>query len=692
MKASLKRPFILIFIFSIVFLTSTYQMAQAELWQVQTSGTRTSGPSIAGDWSLENCYPTLAAASQAVADGDSILLFNEPHSVNEALSIPAFLGNMNLDDQSEFCTLNCGPATQLTVGAGGGVVEVRGITIAGDGADSDLAAFRIDGSGGTLVSVLFQSCLFMDNTGSNEYGPSGSCIDASDDGVGADLYIVHCRFVGNASRGFGGAVVVGDDYRVSIENSEFFANESQNLPGGAAGRGGALFVLSPNTPCTLTVTDCLFSGNQSTGPGGAIFTEDASVNLVRTEITDNHTGAGGNSEWVAGAGVLVRRQTGHFDPTTLTVDQCSFSGNIGNLEINPWAGDGGGLVVRGATDRTIDVSITDSEFRNNFNAQGSGVYVGRFATGTIERCRFHDNTAFLQGGAAFKGGIYPDNIGETLVFEYCEFVGNQAGLDEFGQISTDLGWGGAFCTRLAPRAEFYNCTFVDNVAHGPLHRGDAIMHPQEWGIFDSDDLRCMIVNSVFYGTGNDTQIRGDENAFSLVSNNSWEEGEFYSIGSIPVDTIDLTEFPFFSLDDLHLPQGSLLIDRALDVGLTMDMDGNPVPNGTVPDIGAYESEFAVAAVSDLPFAEANLKAWPNPFNPRTNLSYELKTDQFVVVEIFDVQGRRVSVLKAGNQSAGSHQLLWDGTDERGRGLPSGIYHALLRIGGESHSHKLTLVR
>jgi len=389
----------------------------------------------------------------------------------------------------------------------------------------------------------------------------------------------------------------------------------------------------------------------------------------------------------------VRRMNGTPGEMYLDVDQCSFIGNTGNLEVDPWAGDGGGIVVRGSSGLNITVNINDSEFVDNYNSQGGGIYIGRFATALIQRCHFRDNTAYLQGGGAFKGGIYPDNIGETAVFEYCEFVGNQAGLDNLGQESTDLGRGGAFCTRLAPRAEFYNCTFVNNVAHGPLHRGDAIMHPQEWGTFDSDDLRCVIINSVFYGTmGNDVQIYGDDNAFSLVSNNSWQEGQFFCTGVAPVNTIVLTELPFFTLEDLHLPEGSPLIDRALDVGLTMDLDGNPVPNGTLPDIGAYESDFAVTPVADLPFVESVLKSWPNPFNPRTKLSYELATDQFVVLEIFDIQGRRVSVLEAGNKPAGSHQLIWSGTDDQGRVLPSGIYHALLRTNGQAHTQKLTLVR
>lgn len=683
-----QHQLVVLFSFAVLFIFNIPN-AYADLWHVQTIGTRTTGSSLMEDWTPENCYPTLAAATALAAAGDTILLDNEIHLLNETVTLAGFLGNRNLGGLDNDASLECGPLAQLILGNDGGAVEVRGLVFTGDGSTSDQSLFVVENGVGTLVSATFEACGFtnMDRT-------NGSGIDASASGEGAELNILSCVFENNSTVGEGGAIAVGNAFQVDIFNSQFIGNSVHLLDSRNQGKGGAIAVFSPDVPSSVTIDLSFFSGNQSSGPGGALFIEDANVNLANTEFTGNLSAAGGLTNWAAGAAVMVRRQEHHLEDLSLTVQDCVFTDNKGDLSLSPWAGDGGGIAVRGYIDRPMSVTVSDSEFRGNFNAQGAGIFMGYNATGKVERCSFHDNVAYLQGGACFKGGAYPDNIGETMVFEYCEFVGNKAGQDDQGQESTDLGRGGAFSTRLATRGEFYNCTFVNNVVSGPIGKGDAIMHPAEGGVFDSDDLRCVIVNCAFYGTeGNNVQVFGHENAFSQVSNNAWEAGQFLSVGVVPTNTVELVGMPFISLEDLHLPSGSPLIDVALDVGLTQDIEMNPVPNLTVPDIGAYESEFAVAPVQDeVPASAPVLSAYPNPFNPRTTLSFELTRDSQVSVEVFDIQGRRVSMVETGHRPAGLHRVDWNGMDDNGRALPSGVYHAVLRLGNEAHTRKLTLVR
>lgn len=676
-------------VFSLFFTTLCSSLAFAERWHVMTTGTRTEGSSLVGDWSPENCYPTLAAASALAAPGDSILLESETHSLDEAVTLVSFLGNRNLDGLANPAVLECGAMAQLTLGSYGGDVEIRGVGFTDGGSVSDQSLIMVDNAGGTPVSATLSFCGFIDL-----HRTDGSCIDASSGGEGAALKILDCMFQNNATVGEGGAIIVGNAYQVDVMNSQFTENSVNLLDDRNQGKGGAIAVLSPDTPTSVTIDNSLFSGNTSSGPGGALFLEDAEVTLLNSEFTGNLSAFGGLTEWAAGAAVMVRRQDHHLEEISFTVQDCDFIDNKGDLALSPWAGDGGGIAVRGYIDRPFPVSVSDSRFEGNYNAQGGGLFVGYNSTGLVERCTFHDNVAYLQGGASFKGGAYPDNIGETVVYQYCEFVGNKAGLDDQGQESVELGRGGAFSTRLATRAEFMNCTFVDNVVYGPIGKGDAIMHPAEGGVFDDDTLRCEIINCAFFGTGgNDVQVYGQENAFSNVWNNAWEEGQFACAGVTPLNTVIFAGLPFIALDDLQLPEGSPLIDAAMDLGLTMDILGNPVPYVTLPDIGAYESEYAVAPVGDeIPASAPVLSAWPNPFNPRTTLSYELARDGHVSVEIYDIQGRRVSVLESGHQAAGMHQVVWNGIDVQGRALPSGVYNAVLRLGNEVHARKLTLVR
>lgn len=87
-----------------------------------------------------------------------------------------------------------------------------------------------------------------------------------------------------------------------------------------------------------------------------------------------------------------------------------------------------------------------------------------------------------------------------------------------------------------------------------------------------------------------------------------------------------------------------------------------------------------------------LNAHPLPFNPRVTLSYALATDSNVSLRILDARGRTVRRLALSVQSAGEHQIIWDGTDDAGASLASGVYHALITGGGESATRRLVLVR
>lgn len=83
---------------------------------------------------------------------------------------------------------------------------------------------------------------------------------------------------------------------------------------------------------------------------------------------------------------------------------------------------------------------------------------------------------------------------------------------------------------------------------------------------------------------------------------------------------------------------------------------------------------------------------PNPFNPQVTLSFELpRAVAAAELEIFDVAGRRVRVISANSLPAGASEFTWDGADDRGQRLPSGMYLARLSAGGEQSTQRLMMV-
>lgn len=83
---------------------------------------------------------------------------------------------------------------------------------------------------------------------------------------------------------------------------------------------------------------------------------------------------------------------------------------------------------------------------------------------------------------------------------------------------------------------------------------------------------------------------------------------------------------------------------------------------------------------------------PNPFNPATAISFDMKSDRRVRVAIHDLSGGLVRLLADRNFSGGEHSLYWNGANESGRDLPSGVYFVLLESDGERQTRKLSLVR
>jgi len=75
--------------------------------------------------------------------------------------------------------------------------------------------------------------------------------------------------------------------------------------------------------------------------------------------------------------------------------------------------------------------------------------------------------------------------------------------------------------------------------------------------------------------------------------------------------------------------------------------------------------------------------YPNPFNPATTVAFELAARERVAVHVYDVAGRLVKTLADEAFSSGPHELHWDGSDNRGARVASGIY--FIRIAAESYT-------
>lgn len=102
---------------------------------------------------------------------------------------------------------------------------------------------------------------------------------------------------------------------------------------------------------------------------------------------------------------------------------------------------------------------------------------------------------------------------------------------------------------------------------------------------------------------------------------------------------------------------------------------------------------AVEAVNSPPAARFTLSnAAPNPFNPRTSVMLDLARAGWVSVRVHDVAGRRVRTLVADRLPAGRRTVAWDGRDDRGGAVASGVYYVVVSVDAEHVTRKVTLLK
>ena len=105
-----------------------------------------------------------------------------------------------------------------------------------------------------------------------------------------------------------------------------------------------------------------------------------------------------------------------------------------------------------------------------------------------------------------------------------------------------------------------------------------------------------------------------------------------------------------------------------------------------------ESVLAVREESKIP-ADYNLSQnFPNPFNPSTKIRFSLPKSGYVELKVFDILGREVIELVNEEFAPGSYSVGWNGRNNSGVQVPSGLYIYIIRVGEFISSKKMMLIK
>jgi hypothetical protein len=101
---------------------------------------------------------------------------------------------------------------------------------------------------------------------------------------------------------------------------------------------------------------------------------------------------------------------------------------------------------------------------------------------------------------------------------------------------------------------------------------------------------------------------------------------------------------------------------------------------------------ATTGVPEIPAAYGMSANYPNPFNPVTNIRFDLPEPQHVTLAVYTVDGHRIAMLVNGAMPAGSHIVVWQGRTDRGEMAASGIYFYRIEAGPFRRTSKMTLLK
>jgi hypothetical protein len=102
--------------------------------------------------------------------------------------------------------------------------------------------------------------------------------------------------------------------------------------------------------------------------------------------------------------------------------------------------------------------------------------------------------------------------------------------------------------------------------------------------------------------------------------------------------------------------------------------------------------ISVTALSPVPTEFGFSECYPNPFNPATTVDYKIAENCNVSVVVYDIMGKQIRTVVAGSKPAGYYKATWNGRDDRGEAVPTGIYFIRMQSADFSKVRKVMMMK
>jgi hypothetical protein len=650
----------------------------------------------------QDAATTLAAAIGAASAGDSVLVDSTTVTgVTLNLEIPVILSGGW--DPAFTGTDPAAKKTRLVLTSGILVSHGTGVTVIDgfimEGGNGGLDVTPINGRYGGAVRVINSSamvsrCELRGNDANTGLGfGGGGAVYAS----GSSLVVTHTSIHDNDATRGGGIYMYQSTGTIAATT---IAGNVVASGGGVTPEGAGVAIHDCGA---VTVIGCTIDGNAGAANGGGMWISGSGVITVSGGQVSGHTvtsdGAGiqASHSTLSLNGVNFSQNQAAFigggvsavDTCTVTVSECGFTGN-GALV--------GAAVRAGGGHAFIRHNIVAG---NTAAATGAGIYVTALVGGEILGNSVDGNSGGSGAGGMLissspvdvQGNIVTNSTGDGVVvsgavasFDY-NLVWNSSGSDYNG---VSPGTGALSADPLfadAPGGDYHLALHSPAIDTG--HPDPAYDDPDgsraDMGRYGS---HTFAMDQPSYPKNVSTDITAGQLTIA------WDRNPEADVAFYAVYCDTVSGF---------VPSSSTLLTTTPDTMLTVPAPGDTTwYRVSAVDTAGYASGYSdeatsepgtASAIEHTPRMTTRLEQnVPNPFNPATAIRFAIAAPARVDLVIYDVAGRRVRTLVSGHRPPDTYRVTWDGTDDRGARVASGIYFYRLTAGNFAQTRKMVLLK
>ena len=313
------------------------------------------------------------------------------------------------------------------------------------------------------------------------------------------------------------------------------------------------------------------------------------------------------------------------------------------------------------------------------------VWVGRTA-GRIDRFNGETWTTLLEGDSEARGLNFAhygleNKLNTIIIMEQNYYSAHGEYVDfDFGESCDPIGWTSGHLAYLPP----FELSFQDSVAIA--REVDDINRDG-----DTTDGLTLSISKV------QGSIEGSNLTWAPLID---ESPKGYDVITITIEPGGALWFGTNYGGGLHRYEDGIWTSYTTEDGLADNTvnDLAIAPDGTVwAATGNGISNIATSTTivemdDDTPSEFTVTGNFPNPFNPTTTIEFSLPTSGFTTLTIYNIMGQKVRELVADTMQAGTHSVVWNGKDDSGTVVSSGVFVSRLKTGNKVVSSKMMLVR